>query len=114
MLQRRSIPLCIVLSIITCGIYSLYWFVKVTDELNQVSGDRSAATGGMSLLFTIITCGIYGLYWAWKCGERVNALRAGRGTPDGFLHIVFLVLNLFELNIVNLALIQDELNQYAV
>ena len=76
MLQKRSIPLCIVL--------------------------------------TIITCGIYGLYWAWKCGEKVNALRAGRGTPDGFLHIVFLVLELFRLNIVNLALIQDELNQYAV
>ena len=114
MLQKRSIPLCIVLTIITCGIYGLYWFVKVTDELNYVSGDRGAATGGMSLLFTIITCGIYGLYWAWKSGERVNALRAGRGTPDGFLHVVFLVLELFRLNIVNLALIQDELNQYAV
>ena len=114
MLQRRSIPLCIVLSIITCGIYSLYWFVKVTDELNYVSGDQGAATGGMSLLFTIITCGIYGLYWAWKCGERVNRLRTARGEADGFLHVIFLVLNLFELSIVTVALIQDELNRYAV
>ncbi len=114
MFQKRSIPVCIILSIVTCGIYGLYWFVKVTDELNHVSGDQNATTGGMSLLFTIITCGIYGLYWAWKCGEKVNALRASRGTPDGFLHIVFLVLELFQLNIVNLALIQDELNQYAV
>lgn len=114
MLQRRSIPLCIVLSIVTCGIYSLYWYVKATDELKYVSGDVQATSGGMSLLFDIITCGIYGLYWGWKCGERVNYLRARRGTPDGFLHIVFLVLNLFGLKIVTLALIQDELNQYAV
>ncbi|MGN1134113.1 MAG: DUF4234 domain-containing protein, partial [Oscillospiraceae bacterium] len=27
LLQKRSIPLCIVLSIITCGIYSIYWFI---------------------------------------------------------------------------------------
>ncbi len=114
MFQKRSIPVCILLSIVTCGIYGLYWMVKVTDELNYVTGDRSAASGGMALLFTIITCGIYGLYWAWKCGEKVNGLRAGRGTPDGFLHVAFLVLNLFGLEIVTLALIQDELNVYAV
>ncbi len=113
MLQKRSIPVSIILTIVTCGIYGLYWFVKVTDELNYVSGDRGATTGGMSLLFTLVTCGIYGLFWAWKSGERVNALRANRGTPDGFLHVIFLVLELFGLNIVNLALIQDEVNQYA-
>ncbi len=113
MFQRRSIPVCILLSIITCGIYLLYWMVKVTDELNYISGDQNATSGGMALLFTIITCGIYGLYWGWKCGEKVNALRARRGTPDGFMHVIFLVLNLFGLDIVTMALIQDELNQFA-
>ena len=64
----RSIPLAIVLTIITCGIYELYWIVKVNDEVNQLAGDRQATTGGMVLLFIIITCGIYGLYWYYMMG----------------------------------------------
>lgn len=37
MVRPRSIPLCIVLSIITCGIYFIYWFVCVTDDVNEVT-----------------------------------------------------------------------------
>lgn len=32
MIQSRSIPLCIILSIITCGIYGLYWLVCLANE----------------------------------------------------------------------------------
>ena len=37
-MKNRSIPLCIILSIVTCGIYMLYWFVVLTDDLNYASG----------------------------------------------------------------------------
>lgn len=37
MIQPRSVPLCIVLSIITCGLYGLYWFVCLTNEVNEVT-----------------------------------------------------------------------------
>ena len=37
MVRPRSIPLSIVLSIITCGIYGIYWFVSLTDEVNEVT-----------------------------------------------------------------------------
>ena len=35
-IRRRSIGLCILLSIVTCGIYGLYWFICLTDESNAV------------------------------------------------------------------------------
>lgn len=111
MLQKRSIPMCIVLSIVTCGIYMLYWFVKVTDEVNLVT-EQQDTTGGMSLLFDIITCGIYGIYWGWKIGGKLEWARARRGIPGSSMNILFLVLNLFGLTIVTLALVQDELNRY--
>lgn len=67
MIQKRSIGMCIVLSIITCGIYALYWFVVLTDDTNRMLDDaQNETSGGMALLFTIITCNIYGLYWMYK------------------------------------------------
>lgn len=111
MIIRRSVPLCIILSIVTCGIYMLYWFVCVTNESDAVTGEYGPG-GGVSLLLTIVTCGIYGLYWGWKLGDKLDASRARHGAAPGSLAILFLVLNLFQLSIVTLAIAQSELNRY--
>lgn len=58
---NRDIAMCVILSIVTCGIYGLYWFICLTDDSNKVSDMEKTATGGMSLLYTIITCGIYSI-----------------------------------------------------
>ena len=34
-MTRRDVFLVILYSIITCGIYSIYWFYTTTEELNQ-------------------------------------------------------------------------------
>lgn len=65
MIKERSIVLYIILSIITCGIFGLYWFVCITEDTNAAA-DVAGTSGGLALLFTIITCGIYGFYWAYK------------------------------------------------
>ena len=105
----RSIPVCVILSIVTMGIYGLYWFVVLTDEMNRLSGDTEATSGGMALVFTIITCGIYGIYWAYKMGEKVDRVK---GQMGGSSPVLFLILEIFGLGIVNWCLIQDTLNKY--
>lgn len=50
MVQNRSIAVCIILSIVTCGIYGLYWFVCLTDDANTVSGDVNGTSGIMALV----------------------------------------------------------------
>ena len=111
MFARRSVPMCIILSIITCGIYMLYWFVCVTNEADAVT-EEPGPGGGMSLLLNIVTCGIYGLYWGWKMGDKLDASRARHGVVPGSFALLFLLLNLFGLTIVTLAIIQNELNRY--
>ena len=64
-ISKRSIPLAIILSIVTCAIYTLYWEVKLTDEMNKLLGKTNATSGVMALIYTIITCGIYGIYWLY-------------------------------------------------
>ena len=63
--MNRSIVVSIILSIVTCGIYGIYWFVKLNDELNAAAGKQNATSGGVAVLLTLVTCGIYGFYWAY-------------------------------------------------
>ncbi len=105
----RSIPLCIIFSFITCGIYGIYWMIKLNDEVNIVSGEPQATSGGMVFLFTIITCGIYAWYWLYKMGERCDRIK---GT-NGSLGILYLILGIFGLSIISYCLIQDTLNKAA-
>lgn len=104
----RNIALCILFSIITCGIYSIYWMIKINDEVNQLSGEPNATSGGMVFLFSLITCGIYGLYWMYKMGERCERIKR---MPAGYTGILYLVLGLVGFGIISYALIQDTLNK---
>ena len=111
---RRSIPLCIVLSLFTCGIYSLYWLYCVVNDLNAASGEPEDTSGGIVILLGLVTCGIYTIYWYYKAAAKVNRIRDMSNMPqDSSLCILYLVLSLFGFGIVSMALIQDELNKVA-
>lgn len=105
-MEKRNIAVCIILSFVTCGIYGLVWFVQMTDDASNASGDHSMS-GGMALLLTIITCGLYQIYWAYKMGKLIET--AG-GTDNSTL---YLILQILGLGVVNYCLMQSELNQLA-
>ncbi len=109
--MQRSIVTCVLLSIITCGIYGIYWMIQLNDELNNLAEKPNATSGGMVFLFTLITCGIYGLYWYYKMGENVDAINARRGMPSSNTGILYLVVGIFGLGIVNECLMQDTINK---
>lgn len=112
MIKRRDIAVAIILSIVTCGIYGLYWFVCLNDDLNELT-DREGTSGGVALILSLVTCGIYAIYWMYKAGEKVDELKSRRGQTSQYSGIVYLVLSLFGFGIVSYALIQDELNKHA-
>ncbi|MDD6798107.1 MAG: DUF4234 domain-containing protein [Clostridia bacterium] len=112
MIKEKNVVLAIVLSIVTCGIYGLYWFVTITDETNQLTNSQ-LASGVMALVLTIVTCGIYGFYWAYKLGEKVDMLKQQRGEAPSSSPVLFLILQIFGLGIINYVLAQLELNKFA-
>lgn len=112
MVPSRSIALYIVLTIVTCGIFGLYWLVCIVNDLNTAAGTPDDTNGVVVLLLDIITCGIYGLFWAYKAGDKVAVIKQRRGVPvSGNEGILYLVLQLFGLGIINYCLLQNELNQ---
>ena len=87
--------------------YSIYWMIKLNDEVNIVSGEPQATSGGIVFLLTIVTCGIYGLYWLYKMGERCDRIKGVNGSSG------YLILGLFGFGIISYCLIQDTLNKTA-
>jgi hypothetical protein len=106
-IKSRSIVLSIFLTLITCGIYSIYWYVCLTNEMNRASGKVNDTSGGAAVLFTLITCGIYGYFWAYKMGEKRD-LVAGE---NGYSNILYLILTLVGLGIVVYGMAQHTLNE---
>ncbi len=107
MKQPRSVAMCIVLSIITCGIYGIYWMYCIHEDVQMVCDYPMSVSGGMVIVLTFITCGIYGIYWAYKMGQFLDT---AKGAPGGNSSLVYLLLSIFGLQIVAWALMQSELN----
>lgn len=113
-MTKRNIAVCIILSIVTCGIYGIYWFIVMTNDANTASEHTNDTSGGVAFLLTLVTCGIYGLYWSYKMGEKLTEAKTKRGMPVGSnLSIAYLLLSLFGFSIITYALAQNELNQLA-
>ena len=109
--QQRNIALCVILSLVTCGLYGLYWFVCMTDDTNTVANEEGTS-GVLALILTIVTCGIYGLYWAYKCGDKLDKAKVDTGMPASNGGVLYLILYIFG-GIIAYALIQNELNKLA-
>lgn len=77
----RSLVAYILLSIITCGIYSYYFLYTMARDANVICSADGKKTGGLLafILLSWITCGLYAYYWYYSLGNRLaeNAPRYG-------------------------------------
>ncbi len=112
-MTQRNIAVSIVLTIFTCGIYGIAWFIMLNDDVRSASKDYEMPSGGIAFLLTLVTCGIYGIYWAYKMGKAVTVAKQEAGLPATDNSVLYLVLQIFGFAIVNYALIQNEMNTIA-
>lgn len=102
-MKKRSIGLMILLSLITFGIYPVYWQCSFQNQLKKVTGK---GFGGLGHFFmTLFTFGIYGLYWQYAAGKRLAS--AGAKSDNA---ILYLVLSLFGLGFINMFVMQSQAN----
>ena len=111
---KKNVAICVILTIITCGLYSLYWVATLQDIITIITEDNDSPKGSTVVLLSIITCGIYGLYWSYMSGKRIDNKRIEEGYSSSELGILYLLLSLFGLSIVTLALMQNEINKFEV
>ena len=108
-ISKRNIVVAIILSIITCGIYNIYWTVKLNNELLQMSG-KEGPSGGMVFFLSLITCGIYTYVWFWKMGDCVDTINNKKS--DLSTSVIFILLAVFGFGFVNYILAQNTINDH--
>ena len=112
-LQSKNIVTCIILSIVTCGFYSLYWLYCLVSDINAISDDPNAMSPVLVIILSFVTCGLYFLYWVYKAGSLLDQKMIETGRTAESRPVLYVVLALFCLTIVTYVLMQDTINQLA-
>lgn len=72
--ENRNALIIMLLSILTCGIYSVYYYSTVIRDVNYICEEDGKTTPGVVkfILLSMITAGIYGIYWNYKVCMRTE------------------------------------------
>ncbi len=105
-IKTRSIVTSIILSLITCGIYGIYWFISLTNEVNKLS-DTKDTSGGVCFLLNWVTCNIYGIYWGYRMGIKRDKMMGDENANSKVLYLVLCIV----FPIAAWALVQDSINK---
>lgn len=110
--RYKSIAEGIILTIITCGIYNLFWNWHQMEACNELTGRREFEPLHV-LLLSLVTCGIYFVYYQYRMGGVIVELQRGKQWPPfENLPILSLLLSLFGMSIIVDAIHQHELNKF--
>jgi len=101
-MKKRSIFLMIVFTIITGGIYMLYWYIAFQVELKRQTNEGFGGLGHFLML--ICTFGIYAIYWQYAAGKRL----AKQGASD--MSLIYLIFCFVVLSWLNPFIMQSQAN----
>lgn len=105
-MKKRSVLLALLFSVLTLGIYYIYWFISLTNQSNKLA-PKNATMGGVKAFFaSIFTFGIYQGYWAYRLGNKAGEML--NKNSDGFLYLIFWF---FTFGIVPLCMGQSAVNK---
>ncbi|MEI0486151.1 DUF4234 domain-containing protein [Brachyspira intermedia] len=68
--QTKSLLTVAILSIVTCGIYFIYWIYVTTNDVNNYM-EQEYINPTLAVVLSIITCGLFAVYWFYKYGTIV-------------------------------------------
>ena len=123
-MERRSVGLCIVLSLVTCGLYTLYWLYSLAEDMDRLDAvpkekafsefdEKKQAAIALAEEMGWEFVAEWKEFLIYRCGDALDQLRYSQGERAGYLGILYLLLGVFSLGIISYALMQAELNSYA-
>ncbi len=110
MLKNRNIVTVILLSLVTCGIYGLYWIYQTATELEDAGRSGSSMSPTALLIITLFFPYIGYLLFGMAADQNLNNVRMQRGMPTVDNKILYMVLG-FIIPIVLVCLVQNEINK---
>lgn len=106
---RRNVGSCIILTIMTGGIFGIVWLVKICKDLGRLHGDENPV-GSEVLLYLLVP--FYSVYWAYAKGKQMYEDSKKRGGNLTDRKYIYLFMNLMFMQLFTLGFIQTQLNMY--
>lgn len=106
-IKERNIVTAILLTIVTCGIYGIYWAIMLAKEAVSVKDPADSAILEIVLMLFVPFLGFF------LAEKKFAEGCAARGIPHSDNSVIYLVLGLFGLGIVNFCMMQNDLNKLA-
>ena len=96
----RSLLIYILLTIVTCGIYGLFFLHDLAKDVNEMCKDDGKNTQGLLvyILLSIVTCGIYSIVWWYCVADRIGSAafrRLGKNDFNGGTYLLWTLLGAF-------------------
>lgn len=105
-LTERNVVSVILLSIFTCGIYTIYWYYVTAEDLNKAEPKEPLMNYILAWLLGFVTCGIFTIYWQYKFYKKLDDVT---GESNCLLN---LLLSIFLTPIVGIAIGQNSINNF--
>ena len=109
--ESRSIAVHLLLTLVTCGFWGLFWLYKMGEEINRHEG-QNRINPGLDLVLMFVTCGLWGMYMMYKYPQTLHEIKLSEQMPSSELALVCLLLSFFGLYPVSLMILQDDLNKH--
>ena len=103
-IKERNIVSCILLSLITCGLYGIYWAIMLAKEGVSVKDPEDS---GLLEILLMLFLPFVGLFLVEK---KLSEGCASRGIAHSDNSILYLILGLLGLGIVGFCMLQNDLN----
>ena len=114
LLEEQSIAACIILSIVTGGIYTIIWQVRLCRQIRLLAREDIRCTGEVLCLVFVP---FYMYYWLYTRGDKQQRILAEsygvRCTVGNSAGLIYLLLAFFGVGIVSFALMQNDMNALA-
>jgi len=107
MVKKRSVAVVVILSIVTFGIYMLYWLYATTKELEELKAKDAPKPWWILMFFIPLVNIVFLIMFYWKYSKSIEQISKGKSNST-LLFVLFLLIG-----IVAMALSQIELNKRA-
>ena len=103
-ITKRNIVTCIILSLVTCGIYGIYWAIMLAKEAVSV---KDPTDSGILEIVLMLFLPFLGFFLVEK---KLAEGCAAKNIVHQDQSVLYLILGLVGLGIVNYCMLQNDLN----
>ena len=115
-MYKRNVVVCILLTIVTCGLYGIYWLACMANDVNALEDNYTAYSGATVAVLSFLTCGLYLLYYVYMASRRIFFLFEDCGyrvSDNSIINMLLCIASYFIPGavLVAFAIMQSDLNK---